>query len=253
MSLISRHHARVIGSIPRRSGRSPHQLFLRSDYSAVQIPRNFYNDMSRAAFTSTSRSTPIPLSTLRLIHHTSLRHVSTESHRPSSDSAPPPPVSTSTTSNDLTKVPPPGSAPPAPPVKLDAVPPKSEEIAEETVKQQEIAKKDTKPKGSLPSRAWATVKKEAAHYWAGTKLLGHEIKISAKLLRVVLRGEELTRRERRQVSYRLFIKRGIVAYTVAATNDRRSLASDSLLGLCHCPIHGALPSFRNKAIPQHAA
>ena len=64
----------------------------------------------------------------------------------------------------------------------------------------EAAKKTKeKPKGSLPVRVWTTVKKEAAHYWAGTKLLGHEIKISAKLLRVVLRGETLTRRERRQV------------------------------------------------------
>jgi LETM1 and EF-hand domain-containing protein 1 len=79
------------------------------------------------------------------------------------------------------------------------MPTKVAEVAEENVKI-DLAKKDKdKPKGSLPTRAWAVVKKEAAHYWAGTKLLGHEIKISAKLLRVVLRGEELTRRERRQV------------------------------------------------------
>ena len=85
-----------------------------------------------------------------------------------------------------------------PPAPLDANPPKVIEQAEEAAL--EAAKKiKEKPKGTLPARAWATVKKEAAHYWAGTKLLGHEIKISAKLLRVVLRGETLTRRERRQV------------------------------------------------------
>jgi len=86
-----------------------------------------------------------------------------------------------------------------PPVPLNAIPPKVAEQAEEAVAK-EVAKKDKKPKGTMPQRAWAVVKKEAAHYWAGTKLLGHEIKISAKLIRVVLRGETLTRRERRQVS-----------------------------------------------------
>jgi LETM1 and EF-hand domain-containing protein 1 len=43
------------------------------------------------------------------------------------------------------------------------------------------------------------VKKEAAHYWAGTKLLGSEIAISAKLQKKVLGGGSLTRRERRQL------------------------------------------------------
>jgi LETM1 and EF-hand domain-containing protein 1 len=105
---------------------------------------------------------------------------------------------------ELAKVPPPGSPPPLPPVPLNAIPPKVAEQAEEAVSK-EVAKKDKKPKGTLPQRAWATVKKEAAHYWAGTKLLGHEIKISAKLIRVVLRGETLTRRERRQVSSQICV------------------------------------------------
>jgi LETM1 and EF-hand domain-containing protein 1 len=46
------------------------------------------------------------------------------------------------------------------------------------------------------------IKHEAAHYWAGTKLLGQEIKISSKLQYKVLQGGSLTRRERRQVSFR---------------------------------------------------
>jgi LETM1 and EF-hand domain-containing protein 1 len=47
------------------------------------------------------------------------------------------------------------------------------------------------------------IKKEAAHYWAGTKLLGKEIKISSKITWKVLNGGQLTRRERRQVSMQL--------------------------------------------------
>jgi LETM1 and EF-hand domain-containing protein 1 len=43
------------------------------------------------------------------------------------------------------------------------------------------------------------IKKEAAHYWAGTRLLGKEIRISAKLAWKVLNGNVLTRRERRQL------------------------------------------------------
>jgi len=46
---------------------------------------------------------------------------------------------------------------------------------------------------------WQKVKKEAAHYWDGTKLLGAEIKISWKLALKMAAGYELTRREHRQV------------------------------------------------------
>jgi LETM1 and EF-hand domain-containing protein 1 len=49
------------------------------------------------------------------------------------------------------------------------------------------------------TRAWATVKHEASHYWSGTKLLGKEIKISARLQWRLLNGKALTRREKRQV------------------------------------------------------
>jgi len=46
---------------------------------------------------------------------------------------------------------------------------------------------------------WATIKHEAHHYWLGTKLLGQEIVICYGLIRQVLKGEELTRREYRQL------------------------------------------------------
>ncbi|CAO1622115.1 unnamed protein product [Sympodiomycopsis kandeliae] len=48
-------------------------------------------------------------------------------------------------------------------------------------------------------RTWLKVKEEAAHYWHGTKLLGKEIRISARLLRRLLSGYSLTRREHRQL------------------------------------------------------
>lgn len=52
----------------------------------------------------------------------------------------------------------------------------------------------------LVKRAWIKVKEEAAHYWHGTKLLAKEVKISARLLRRLMLGYNLTRREHRQVS-----------------------------------------------------
>lgn len=50
---------------------------------------------------------------------------------------------------------------------------------------------------------WEKVKKEAKHYWHGTRLLGKEIRISAKLQKKVLNGGTLTRREQRQARFSL--------------------------------------------------
>lgn len=57
-----------------------------------------------------------------------------------------------------------------------------------------------KPKGTRLQRIWTAVKKEASHYWHGTKLLGKEIRISARIQGRLLAGKKLTRREHRQVS-----------------------------------------------------
>ncbi|MBW0478942.1 hypothetical protein O181_018657 [Austropuccinia psidii MF-1] len=46
---------------------------------------------------------------------------------------------------------------------------------------------------------WNKVKHEASHYWHGTKLLGKEIRLSAKYQMKLLKGKKLTRRERRQL------------------------------------------------------
>lgn len=61
-----------------------------------------------------------------------------------------------------------------------------------------LATKD-KPKGTRLQRIWAGIKKEATHYWHGTKLLGKEIRISARIQGRLLAGKKLTRREHRQV------------------------------------------------------
>jgi LETM1 and EF-hand domain-containing protein 1 len=45
------------------------------------------------------------------------------------------------------------------------------------------------------------IKKEAQHYWDGTKLLATEVKISSRLALKMAGGYELSRREHRQVSF----------------------------------------------------
>ncbi|CDZ96508.1 Ca2-binding transmembrane protein LETM1/MRS7 [Phaffia rhodozyma] len=64
----------------------------------------------------------------------------------------------------------------------------------------EIAKTSDSSKDVKPQlTTWEKVKKEAKHYWHGTKLLGQEVKISSKLQWKVLNGGTLTRRETRQL------------------------------------------------------
>ena len=55
--------------------------------------------------------------------------------------------------------------------------------------------KKEQPKLSL----WGKVKREAHHYWDGTKLLATEVKISTKLAVKMAAGYELSRRENRQL------------------------------------------------------
>lgn len=54
-------------------------------------------------------------------------------------------------------------------------------------------------KTSLAS-AWSSVASELRHYWVGTKLLGTEVKIASRLGVRVLRGNTLSRRERKQLT-----------------------------------------------------
>ncbi|WVW82468.1 hypothetical protein I302_104479 [Kwoniella bestiolae CBS 10118] len=164
------------------------------------------NSFSNRAFSS---SLPIPLQALSITQRTSIystplhtRSVSTQPQPPSTSSTPPPPfpAPSNPTSPQNIHDPPLGTPPPLPPTPLDALPPKATELAK-AEEEKAVAKKEEKkkPTGPLPARIWAVVKKEAAHYWAGTKLLGQEIKISSKLQWKLLNGGTLTRRERRQL------------------------------------------------------
>ncbi len=47
---------------------------------------------------------------------------------------------------------------------------------------------------------WVIIKKEAKHYWLGTKLLGKDVKIASRLVSKVLSGRTLSRRERQQLT-----------------------------------------------------
>lgn len=73
----------------------------------------------------------------------------------------------------------------------------AEKAAAETKEEKKVIAKKEEEKKKLT--LWQKVKKEAAHYWDGTKLLGFEIRISTKLALKMAAGYELTRRERRQV------------------------------------------------------
>ncbi|KAF1996244.1 LETM1-domain-containing protein [Amniculicola lignicola CBS 123094] len=60
-----------------------------------------------------------------------------------------------------------------------------------------LTKKEEEDKAKLT--LWEKVKKEAHHYWDGTKLLVTEVRISSKLALKMAAGYELTRRENRQL------------------------------------------------------
>nr|XP_019014945.1 MRS7 family protein [Kwoniella pini CBS 10737]OCF53726.1 MRS7 family protein [Kwoniella pini CBS 10737] len=179
-----------IGSIPIRQ----HQIYANA----------LSNTLPNRAFSS---SIPIPLRTLTLSQQTRLypsfsRSVSTQPHSSnSSPTSPPPfPIASNPQSPQNIHDPPLGTPPPLPPTTLSALPPKATDLAKAEI-EKEVAKKEEKkkPTGPLPARIWAVIKKEAIHYWSGTKLLGQEIRISSKLQWKVLNGGTLTRRERRQL------------------------------------------------------
>ena len=80
------------------------------------------------------------------------------------------------------------------PVKLDAESSMTEAAASKTSAEKKDAKKEEKK-----LTVWQKVKKEANHYWDGTKLLAAEVKISTRLALKMAAGYELSRRESRQL------------------------------------------------------
>lgn len=67
---------------------------------------------------------------------------------------------------------------------------------EDLAKSQEIVKKEKEEKKLT---IWQKVKKEARHYWDGSKLLAAEVRISWRLALKMAAGYELTRREHKQL------------------------------------------------------
>ncbi|TPR08653.1 Protein kinase domain family protein [Aspergillus niger] len=63
----------------------------------------------------------------------------------------------------------------------------------------EQAKKPLPPDTVQPSKDVQKIKKEAQHYWDGTKLLATEVRISSRLALKMAAGYELSRREHRQL------------------------------------------------------
>ena len=82
---------------------------------------------------------------------------------------------------------------------------KTRTLSELATEKAEQAKKETtivkKEEEKMKLTVWQKVKKEAAHYWDGTKLLATEVRISSKLALKMAAGYELTRREYRQVIF----------------------------------------------------
>jgi LETM1 and EF-hand domain-containing protein 1, mitochondrial len=76
----------------------------------------------------------------------------------------------------------------------------SEEASAESAEPKDKDALEMKKKEEKKLTLWQKVKKEANHYWDGTKLLATEVKISSRLALKMAAGYELTRRENRQVS-----------------------------------------------------
>ena len=192
-------------SINRSSAlRGAYPVSRRSGDSADNVVGSFSAQyMAAASISSTLRSRtllglPPSIALSPLQSRLQLRAITTETQRPTQSSAPPLPLDSKATGTKVATAPPLQAAPPTPPLPISSIPPKIQEVAAEKA-QDKLAKREDKPKKGFPARAWAKVKEEASHYWHGTKLLGQEIKISAKLQYKVLQGSTLTRRERRQV------------------------------------------------------
>lgn len=113
-------------------------------------------------------------------------------------------------------------------------------------KQAEKKKEETKK-----LTIWQKVKKEAAHYWDGTKLLAAETRISFKLALKMAAGYELTRREHRQVGLVMLSPSESAAHIYSVPTYRPgSRPSHSFLCLRPCPVRGASPSYRSASLPQ---
>ncbi|KAH6609481.1 hypothetical protein Trco_002827 [Trichoderma cornu-damae] len=154
-----------------------------------------------------ARQTQIPALALLV----PFRQLGTEPHRPDAPSGPPPGFSAEQAKKPLPKDPSSaakksdaeakakdasaGAAQPdktADEASLTELAAKKEELHH----QKELAKKK---EDEVKLTIWQKVKKEARHYWDGSKLLATEIRISWRLALKMAAGYELTRRENKQL------------------------------------------------------
>lgn len=129
-------------------------------------------------------------------------------------------------------------------------PPKSDKDGSPTADDKSIS--PDAPKESLPTRVWAKVKHEAAHYYHGSKLLVSEVRISSRLMLKLMRGGSLTRRENRQV-INATVKQVTPAdeLVIAQTDDHRSAAPDTIFGVCGRSVYGTVAASSNQTFPQY--
>ncbi|UKZ48716.1 hypothetical protein TrVGV298_002944 [Trichoderma virens] len=145
--------------------------------------RNLSRGASSALITRhIARQTQIPALALLI----PLRQLGTEPHRPDAPSGPPPGFNAELAKKPLPKDP--SSAAKKPDAEANT----KDGSASAAVAQSDKAADDA----SLTELA---VKKEAQHYWDGSKLLATEIRISWRLALKMAAGYELTRRENKQL------------------------------------------------------
>ena len=88
---------------------------------------------------------------------------------------------------------------------------------------------------------WQRIVHELKHYYNGFKLLFIETKIAFRLLRQVLNGHTLTRRERKQVKTNFFFEENIVHFFsgfLVYTYSCRFISSRPIFCLCYRSIYG---------------
>ncbi|KAM0264491.1 hypothetical protein ACHAQJ_000682 [Trichoderma viride] len=139
-----------------------------------------------------------------------LRQLGTEPHRPDAPSGPPPGFNAEQAKKPLPKDTSSAKKSDAEAKNKDgsAIAAQSDKTADEASLTELAAKKDEhahqkelskKKEEELKLTIWQKVKKEAQHYWDGSKLLATEIRISWRLALKMAAGYELTRRENKQL------------------------------------------------------
>ncbi|SPO07675.1 probable suppressor of mrs2-1 mutation [Cephalotrichum gorgonifer] len=158
-----------------------------------------------------------------------LRHISTEHHRSVGSGGPPPGFNAEEAKKPLVQE----SEKTASKIDSAAAPSSAKEVtgtqeavSEKQSKTQNEAASDVpaaKPRGELKAEekdakkkltVMQKIKKEAQHYWDGTKLLAAEVKISTRLALKMAAGYELTRREHRQLKRTVVDLGRIVPFSV---------------------------------------